>query len=146
MTRSVRTARDGAQKKIQTLLKIKAAFANSPKFNLILVIDHQVIQRFHKMEARNNLALNKDSIKKDSGVLRLEDRSKLDDMRFAQGLGASLRYANELRAVQQTGRLPFLKSSRLHEDVLRGKLGPGNGFKDAFGDQEETGPSRIAFV
>jgi hypothetical protein len=51
--------------------------------------------------------------------LSKEDKDAMAHMRFAQGLGASLRYANELRAVQQPKRL-FLKSSNLHEEVLRG--------------------------
>ena len=56
------------------------------------------------------------------------DKSAMDAMRYAQGLGASLRYANELRAVKMVGRLAPLKSSDLHQDVLRGRLGPGTGF------------------
>lgn len=57
--------------------------------------------------------------------LNAEDRFAMNNMKYAQGLGPSLRYANELRAVQQPSRL-FLKSSNLHEDVLRNRLGPGN--------------------
>lgn len=55
-----------------------------------------------------------------SKKFRDEDKIALTHIKYAQGLGASLRMANELRAVQQVGRLPFLKSSNLHEDVLRG--------------------------
>lgn len=65
-----------------------------------------------------------------------EDKIALGHINYAQGLGASLRYANELRAIQQTGRL-FIKSSKLHEDVLRGNLGPG---PDMFEKKEDTGP------
>lgn len=78
--------------------------------------------------------------------LKPEDRLNLSHIKYAQGLGASLRYSNELRAVQQVGRLPFLKSSNLHEDVLRGTMGAGNGFKGIFEDQEEAAPSRLAYL
>jgi len=78
--------------------------------------------------------------------LTLEDKFNMENMKFAQGPGASLRYATELRAVQQTSRLPFLPSSKLHEDVLRGKLGPGMAFNDIFGQHEESRPSRLAFL
>lgn len=101
------------------------------------------------MEAQNAIRFDKKSeevVDKKGLVLNSEDKLNLGHIKFAQGIGASLRYANELRAVQQTGRLPFLKSSKLHEDVLRGELGPGTGFKNMFGDQEETGPSRLAFL
>lgn len=100
------------------------------------------------MEARNDMVLGKRPINQvDTGVkLAKEDKLALGHMRYAQGVGASLRYATELRAVQQVGRLPFLKSSNLHEDVLKGRLGPGNGFQDMFGESEETGMSRLAFL
>ena len=79
--------------------------------------------------------------------LNADDKLAMNNMRFAQGAGASLRYANEIRAVQQVGRLPFLKSSHLHEDVLRGELGPGTSFKDMFGDREDKSTaSRLAFL
>lgn len=93
-------------------------------------------------EARNKLSVFQynTEINKNKVNLLAEDKLALAHMNYAQGLGASLRYANELRAVQQTGRLPFLKSSKLHEDVLRGTLGAGNGFKNMFGEQEDTGP------
>lgn len=55
---------------------------------------------------------------------RNNPKLEMSHMRYAQGLGASLRYATELRAVQQVGRLAPLRSSNLHEDVLRGNLGP----------------------
>lgn len=92
--------------------------------------------------ARNSMNLHQNITNTNKAKVNLsaEDKIALGHMNYAQGLGASLRYANELRAVQQTGRLPFLRSSKLHEDVLRGNLGPGNGFKDMFGKQEETGP------
>lgn len=93
-------------------------------------------------EAKNKLNFNRNTVSTNQSSFNLlpEDKLALGHMKYAQGLGASLRYANELRAVQQTGRLPFLKSSKLHEDVLRGNLGPGSGFKDMFGDQEDIGP------
>lgn len=84
--------------------------------------------------------------KKGLPILKPEDKLNLGHIKYAQGLGASLRYSNELRAVQQVGRLPFLKSSNLHEDVLKGNLGAGNGFKDMFGEDEEKMPSRLAFL
>lgn len=92
------------------------------------------------------MTLNKTGTKLDKINFKPEDKLALGHMKYAQGLGASLRYANELRAVQQVGRLPFLKSSQLHEDVLRGNLGPGNGFKNMFGDSEETSTSRLAYL
>lgn len=99
------------------------------------------------MEAKNSMSIN-DSIKINSNKLQLkaDDKLALGHIKYAQGLGASLRYANELRAVQQTGRLPFLKSSNLHEDVLKGNLGPGTGLKNIFDDQEEVGRSRLAYL
>lgn len=84
--------------------------------------------------------------KKAIANLKPEDKLNLGHIKYAQGLGASLRYSNELRAVQQVGRLPFLKSSNLHEDVLRGTLGAGNGFQNMFGEEEETTSSRLAFL
>lgn len=75
-----------------------------------------------KLSSKNVITENKNKIE-----LKLEDKLAMGHMKYGLGIGASLRYANELRAVQQTGRLPSLRSSRLHEDVLRGKLGPGNG-------------------
>lgn len=98
------------------------------------------------MEAKNNISLDKLGLKKNITEFKQEDKLALGHIKYAQGLGASLRYANELRAVQQTGRLPFLKSSNLHEDVLKGKLGPGNGIQDVFGDKEEVGSSRLAYL
>lgn len=99
------------------------------------------------MEATNDITLNKSATRQQSGAkFNSEDKLALGQMKYAQGLGASLRYANELRAVQQVGRLPFLKSSKLHEDVLRGNLGPGNGLKEVFGDSEETCVSRLAYL
>jgi len=77
------------------------------------------------MEARSSIILDQDPLRKKGNDFSSEDKLALGHMKFAQGLGASLRYANELRAVQQVGRLPCLKSSKLHEDVLRGNLGPG---------------------
>lgn len=101
----------------------------------------------NNMEASNSMLYGKNNNEKKVGIdLTAQDKLALGHMKYAQGLGASLRFANELRAVQQVGRLPFLKSSHLHEDVLRGNLGAGNGFKDAFGEQEETSSSRLAFL
>lgn len=72
-------------------------------------------------------AVNKTISKKDDIRLpNLNDQAAIEHMKYAQGLGASLRYANELRAVSQVGRLAPLKSSNLHEDVLRGQLGAGS--------------------
>lgn len=92
------------------------------------------------MEPVRNMSLDRNGPqKKDPVVLTQEDRLALGHMKYAQGVGASIRYANELRAVQQPGRLaPFLRSSNLHEDVLRGNLGAGTGFKSVFGDDEES--------
>ena len=73
-----------------------------------------------------------------------QDKLNLSHIKYAQGLGASIRYANELRAVQQAPGRMFLQQSKLHEDVLRGNLGPGNGFKDMFGENEEISSSRFA--
>lgn len=100
------------------------------------------------MEATNDsgINLNKASLKKENVTLTLDDKLNLGHMKYAQGSGASLRYANELAAVQKVGRLPFLKSSHLHEDVLRGNLGPGTGFLDMLGEDEEKAPSRLAFL
>lgn len=78
-------------------------------------------------------------------VLSKDDHFALANIRFAQGTGAALRYANELRAVQQVKRLPFLKSSNLHEDVLRGNLGPGSSSAGEF-DEEFGGYRRIEFL
>lgn len=66
--------------------------------------------------------------KKAQVSLNQEDRLALGHMKFAQGMGASIRYASELRAVQQPSRMApnFLRSSNLHEDVLRGNLGAGS--------------------
>lgn len=75
-----------------------------------------------------------------------EDRLAIGHMKYAQGVGAALRYANELKAVQQEGHLPFLKSSKLHEDILRGNLGPGTGMAGCTDDLEEARPSRLSFM
>lgn len=61
----------------------------------------------------------------------------LDDIKFAQGMGPALRFANEIRAVQQVSRLPALKSSNLHEDVLTGRLGAGTGLQHIYDDLEK---------
>lgn len=74
------------------------------------------------------------------------DKINLESIKYAQGLGASLRYANELHAVKQVGRLPFLTSSRLHEDVLKGNLGPSCGLGGVFTNDEEQGKSRLSFL
>lgn len=67
-----------------------------------------------------------------------QDKLEINNIKFAQGLGASLRYANELRAAQQIGRLAPLTSSHLQEDVLRGHLGPtGIGSTNIFQRDEE---------
>lgn len=78
--------------------------------------------------------------------LKVEDKLAIGHMRYGLGFGASLRYVNELRATEQAGRLPFLKSSNLHQDVLRGNLGPGAGFRKMLDENEETGPSRLAYL
>lgn len=77
------------------------------------------------MEAVNRITQRREEKSPQGVTLSLEDKSAMGHMRFAQGFGASLRYANELRAVQQVGRLAPLKSSRLHEEVLRGRLSGG---------------------
>lgn len=96
---------------------------------------------------KNTMAISK-TLEADNAKSKFkpEDKLALGTIRFAQGLGASLRYANELHAVQQSGRLPFLKSSNLHEDVLKGKLGPGNVNAWALSEEEESGPSRLAYL
>lgn len=66
-----------------------------------------------------------------------KDIQEMEHMRFALGQGASLRYANELRAVQQPGRLAPLKRSNLFEDVLRGNLGPASNVFPR--DEDENG-------
>lgn len=53
-----------------------------------------------------------------------KEKLEMSHMKYAQGLGASLRYATELKAVRQPGRLVPLRSSNLHEDILTGNLGP----------------------
>lgn len=53
-----------------------------------------------------------------------QEKLEMSHMKYAQGLGASLRYAFELKAVRQTGRLAPLRSTNLHEDILTGNLGP----------------------
>lgn len=63
--------------------------------------------------------------KEKKAPLTLKDKIEMDSLKFAQGMGCSLRYANELWAVQH--------GPTLHQDVLRGKLGVGNGFSDMFG-------------
>lgn len=75
------------------------------------------------------MSLDKNLFKQQSHGLDLgqADKLTLSHIKFAQGMGPCIRYANELRAVQQVGRSPLLKSSRLHEDVLKGNLGPGTG-------------------
>nr|XP_018915202.1 PREDICTED: proteasome maturation protein [Bemisia tabaci] len=52
--------------------------------------------------------------------------ANLDNMNMAmlkntQGLHAPLRLAMELKAFENVGRLPFLPSSNLHREVLRGE-------------------------
>lgn len=84
------------------------------------------------MKASNSIKTN------DFKTLKPADKLDIGHVKFAQGLGAALRYSNELRAVQQVGRLPCLKSSNLHEDVLRGALGAGNGITL----EQEEAPSR----
>lgn len=67
-----------------------------------------------------------------------QDRLEMGHMKFAQGEGASLRYANELRSYQQIGRLAPLQSSNLHMDVIRGNLGPtGLGINPIFNGKQE---------
>lgn len=93
-----------------------------------------------------SLDKNAPASKKDPVSLTHEDRLALGHIKYAQGIGASIRYANELRAVQQPGRMApaFLRSSNLHEDVLRGNLGAGSGLisKNIFHDEEESGLGR----
>lgn len=93
-------------------------------------------------------SLNKQSDieKKPTVELLKEDRLAIGHMKYAQGVGAALRYANELKAVQQEGHLPFLRSSKLHEDILRGNLGPGTGMSRCYEDFEESRPSRLSFL
>lgn len=85
-------------------------------------------------------------LKKPTVELLHEDRLAMSHMKYAQGVGAALRYANELKAVQQEGHLPFLKSSKLHEDILRGRLGPGTGMAGCTEDIDESRPSRLSFL
>lgn len=85
------------------------------------------------MEARSHISLKQAPTEVAN---KSEDKFALNTMKFAQGLGASLRYAQEIHAVQQVHRLPCLKSSNLHEDVLRGNLGPASGFMTYHDDRE----------
>lgn len=96
------------------------------------------------MEASNQITLDKKV--ETPSAFKPEDNFAMKNMKYAQGIGAAIRYANELHAVKQTNRLPFLQSSRLHEDVLRGNLGAGTGFRDMFGESEEHCSSRLAFL
>ena len=55
----------------------------------------------------------------------MDNQDELKAIKFAQGMGPVIRIANELRAVKGI-QGPFLPSSRLHEDLLKGNLGAGS--------------------
>lgn len=61
--------------------------------------------------------------KKGNVQVSAQDVDMVRSLRATCGLGRTIGYVNELRAVQQEiGRLGPLQSSNLHEDVLRGNL------------------------
>lgn len=85
------------------------------------------------MDSQKN---NKSAIVTTSASLlaQQDDRSTMSVMKDVQGLGAALKYGVELEAAKKIKRLPFLRSSHLMEDVLRGEDGPtidaGNAFAE----------------
>lgn len=63
--------------------------------------------------------------------------SDMQMMRRNEGLGAPMRIMMELNAYKQVGRLPFLPSSRVHLDVIRGRDETID-FSDFLGTEEFT--------
>ncbi|KAL0133037.1 hypothetical protein PUN28_000645 [Cardiocondyla obscurior] len=64
-----------------------------------------------------------------------QERMDMILLRNTQGLHAPLRIAMELKATEKIGRLPFLPSSNVMQDVLRGK-DQDIGFEDVFNTSE----------
>lgn len=52
---------------------------------------------------------------------KFEEDLRMNMMRNVQGIHAPLRLAMELRSFRNVGRLPFLPSSNLSADVLKGR-------------------------
>lgn len=99
------------------------------------------------MQARNKDLLNDKAVTENSKSFLdfNQDRVILDNVKYGQGTGVQLRMASELHAVKQVGRLPFLTSSNLHEDVLKGTLGPSSASGGNLNDKEKS-VSRLSYL
>lgn len=64
---------------------------------------------------------------------------EMGHIKFGLGLGAALRYRNELRAVRATN----MRGPNLHEEVLQNTLGAGNLNKIGAAPLEESNSSSL---
>ncbi|XP_054262915.1 proteasome maturation protein [Macrosteles quadrilineatus] len=71
-------------------------------------------------KVRDNVVSSHPVEESEKNFVAMQERREMTILRNTQGLHAPLRLAMERRAAQQVGRLPFLPSSNLQLEVLRG--------------------------
>uniref|UniRef100_A0A2K6KB52 Proteasome maturation protein n=1 Tax=Rhinopithecus bieti TaxID=61621 RepID=A0A2K6KB52_RHIBE len=86
---------------------------------------HDLLRKGHPLElSEKNFQLN-------------QDKMNFSTLRNIQGLFAPLKLQMEFKAVQQVQRLPFLSSSNLSLDILRGN-DETIGFEDILNDPSQS--------